>query len=172
MARGRRPSTLAVELFCETRACSCRPYRDLQITGQVIYAYVCIHTHTIYIYVCIRTHTHARIRARTQTHTHTHASLTPTHPRTHTRTHTHIFTNMRKYMLICLHTYLLIYILRFRPVLRVKYVFTYSCGRSYKNRNSVFRLVKPVYGMDTYMFKVNIITKQAKLESITHISSG
>ena len=30
--------------------------------------------------------------------------------------------------------------------------------------NTVFRLVTPVYDMDTYTFKVNVFTKQAKYE--------
>jgi len=30
--------------------------------------------------------------------------------------------------------------------------------------NNVFRLVNPVYAMDTYIFKVNVFTKQAKYE--------
>ena len=30
--------------------------------------------------------------------------------------------------------------------------------------NNVFRLVNPVYDMDTYIFKVNVFTKQAKYE--------
>jgi len=31
--------------------------------------------------------------------------------------------------------------------------------------NTVSRLVSPVYDMDTYMFKVDVFTKQAKYES-------
>jgi len=30
--------------------------------------------------------------------------------------------------------------------------------------NNVFRLVNPVYDIDTYIFKVNIFTNQAKYE--------
>ena len=30
--------------------------------------------------------------------------------------------------------------------------------------NNVFRLVSPVYGMDPYIFKVDIFTKQANYE--------
>jgi len=33
--------------------------------------------------------------------------------------------------------------------------------------NNVFRLVNPVYDMDTYIFKANVFTKQAKYESNT-----
>jgi len=31
--------------------------------------------------------------------------------------------------------------------------------------NDVFRLVSPIYAMDTYIFKVNVFTKQAEYES-------
>jgi len=37
-------------------------------------------------------------------------------------------------------------------------------GRSHTNINHVFRLDNPVYDMDTYIFKVNVFTKQAKYE--------
>ena len=30
--------------------------------------------------------------------------------------------------------------------------------------NTVFRLVNPVYDMDTYIFRVHVFTKQAKYE--------
>jgi len=30
--------------------------------------------------------------------------------------------------------------------------------------NNVFRLVKPVYDMETYLFKVHVLTKQAQYE--------
>jgi len=33
--------------------------------------------------------------------------------------------------------------------------------------NTVFCLVNPVYDMDTYIFKVNVFTKQAKHEQNT-----
>jgi len=33
---------------------------------------------------------------------------------------------------------------------------------NHKNMNTVFRLVNPIYDMDTYIFKVNVFTKQAK----------
>jgi len=36
--------------------------------------------------------------------------------------------------------------------------------RNHKDMNSVFRLVHPVYAMNTYIFKVNVFTKQAKYE--------
>jgi len=32
------------------------------------------------------------------------------------------------------------------------------------NTNTVFRLINPVYDTDTYLFKVNVFTKQAKSE--------
>jgi len=35
---------------------------------------------------------------------------------------------------------------------------------SHINTNTVFRLVNPVYNMDTYLFKVTVFTKQAKYE--------
>jgi len=34
----------------------------------------------------------------------------------------------------------------------------------YKNMNNVFRRINPVYDMDTYIFKVNVFTQQAKYE--------
>jgi len=36
--------------------------------------------------------------------------------------------------------------------------------RTRRNTNSVFRLVNPVYDMNTYIFKVAVFTKQAKSE--------
>jgi len=33
--------------------------------------------------------------------------------------------------------------------------------------NTIFRLVDPVYDMDTYIFKVNVFTKQATYEETT-----
>ena len=43
---------------------------------------------------------------------------------------------------------------------------------SYKNMNNAFRLVNPIYDMDTYIFKVNVFTKQAKNEyDIVFLSS-
>jgi len=36
--------------------------------------------------------------------------------------------------------------------------------RNHRNMNNVFRLVNPVNGMDTFIFEVNIFTKQAKYE--------
>jgi len=36
--------------------------------------------------------------------------------------------------------------------------------RNHKKMNQVFRLVNPVYDMDTYIFKVNVFTKQAEYE--------
>jgi len=41
------------------------------------------------------------------------------------------------------------------------YVFLW---RSHTNMNTVFHLVTPLYGMDTYIFKLNVFTKQAKYE--------
>jgi len=38
--------------------------------------------------------------------------------------------------------------------------------------NNVFRLVHPVYDMDTYIFKVNVFTKQAKYEYNTVLFSS
>jgi len=48
------------------------------------------------------------------------------------------------------------------------YVNTSSAGRintprvNPNNTNTVVRLVHPVYDMDTYLFKVNVFTRQAK----------
>ena len=36
--------------------------------------------------------------------------------------------------------------------------------RNHTNMNHVFRLVKPVYDTDTYIFKVHVFTKQTKYE--------
>ena len=36
--------------------------------------------------------------------------------------------------------------------------------RNHTNMNNVFRLVNLVYGMDTYIFKLNVFTKEAKYE--------
>jgi len=36
--------------------------------------------------------------------------------------------------------------------------------RYHKKMKHLFRLVNPVYDMDTYIFKVNVFTKQAKYE--------
>jgi len=36
--------------------------------------------------------------------------------------------------------------------------------RNRKNMNNVFRMVNTVYDMDTYIFKVNVFTKQANYE--------
>jgi len=36
--------------------------------------------------------------------------------------------------------------------------------RTRRNMNSAFRLVYPVYDMNTYIFKVAVVTKQAKPE--------
>jgi len=33
--------------------------------------------------------------------------------------------------------------------------------RKHKNMNTVFRLINPAYDMDTYIFKLNVFTKQA-----------
>jgi len=41
--------------------------------------------------------------------------------------------------------------------------------RTRRNMNSVFRLVNPVYHMNTYLFKVAVLTKQAKSEYISRI---
>jgi len=46
--------------------------------------------------------------------------------------------------------------------LRVESVFAYLLWRSHRNTNSVFRLVCPVYDLNTHVFKVNVLTKQAK----------
>ena len=35
-----------------------------------------------------------------------------------------------------------------------------------RNMNSVSRLIYPIYGMNTYIFKVTVFTKQAKSERI------
>jgi len=35
---------------------------------------------------------------------------------------------------------------------------------NHENVKSVFYLLKPVYDMDTYKFKVNVFTKQAEYE--------
>ena len=47
--------------------------------------------------------------------------------------------------------------------LTCKKIVTYV-WRAHKNMNIVFRLVNPSHGMDTYIFKVNGFTKQAKYE--------
>jgi len=44
--------------------------------------------------------------------------------------------------------------------------------RNHKNMNHAFRLVNPVYDMDTYIFKVNVFAKQAKHESNTVLFSS
>jgi len=36
--------------------------------------------------------------------------------------------------------------------------------RNHKSMHPVFRLVNPVHDMETYIFKVNVFTKQAKYE--------
>ena len=36
--------------------------------------------------------------------------------------------------------------------------------RNHKHMNNVFRLVNPVYNLDTYIFRVNVFTKQAEYE--------
>jgi len=35
-------------------------------------------------------------------------------------------------------------------------------GRSHTNTNNIFRLVDPVFDMDTYILKVDVFIKQAK----------
>jgi len=49
-------------------------------------------------------------------------------------------------------------------VLRVESIFTYSCGATTRIGIHVFRRVNPIYGMDTYIFQVNVFTKQAEHE--------
>jgi len=36
--------------------------------------------------------------------------------------------------------------------------------RNHTNKNNPFRLVCPIYDMDTYIFKVGVFTQQAKYE--------
>jgi len=64
------------------------------------------------------------------------------------------------------------YALRGRVTLLPLFGYTPTCGigihvfmwRNHKNMNNLFRLVNPVYDMDTYTFKVNVFTKQANHE--------
>jgi len=135
-----------------------------------MYLYISISIFPIHIYIYIASHicircswTRCSARAASRygrIHTHTHK---PRH--THTHTHTHIHTHIALWCNLCdapAPSSAGAAAEGWRPTCWI-YIHVFL-WRSYKNTNTVFRRIHPVYNMNTDIFKAHLFTKQAKYE--------